>query len=897
VPRPSPSPSLLEGKFQPQLGARAQVLRARLALPEPEALLAGTVRAVTVVAPTGYGKSTLMAQWFASLAGAARQQVCVAWLNLDENDNDPPRLLRYLYGALGRCVPTLAADAIREISRTANLSVMLEDLSLRLATHERPIVLFLDDAHVLSNPDAIRIVEWLMSHAGARLRFVIGSRQAVGWGQAELRLRGQLLEVDQHALAFDGDEARNFCASRLAHALEPEALSRLLEKTEGWPAAMELLTLALNDAPDAGSLITDFATTERGVLDYLSDAVFGRLPAEQRQLVHQLAQFDRFCADLAATALGQRSPDVLLADLQRRHLFLIPLDRQGRWFRFHHLVGEYLRRHDPRDEAAICATLTAGGQWLFDNGMVDDAIDCAVRARQWDLACRWLMSAAEDSAQRLGDGANLLRWIPAIPRAALDRHPLIRLSHVFSLSFSLAFRQNPAEFEREVADLEALARRLAGDPQSDREVVDELLCALPAQRIMWEVLHDQAANLRERTEAWLAAWPSARARYRGDMLNVAAFACKTTGDIDAGLEYLARAEALQESDNSQFGVSWSKVLRALLLLKRGDFRAALEVAELGLLHVRDRLHGHPEHLAYLQAVRAAVLYEFDDTTAAAQALETIPDALDDRGVADFFLLTYLTRARLQFRAGQADAGLTALRLGRRLGQRRSLPRVVVTLAGEECVWLCRLGQVSAAMELARAQDFDRAIHPQYGMVADKAARVAPRLMMAGQPEMAIAQLGPALVRATEKGFHHRRVELLILHAAALLRCGRTAEALQSWRVALELGERFAYRRVFLDDMDIVTTLSHAARGHEGIRQAAWLKPSPLKSGSRGEDSLTRKELRILGLLESGASNREIAASLFVSEGTLKWHLHNIYRKLGCKNRSGALAAARRGGLL
>ena len=167
MPRPSPSPSLLEGKFQPQLGARAQVLRARLALPEPEALLAGTVRAVTVVAPTGYGKSTLMAQWFASLAGAARQQVCVAWLNLDENDNDPPRLLRYLYGALGRCVPTLAADAIREISRTANLSVMLEDLSLRLAAHERPIVLFLDDAHVLNNPDAIRVVEWLMCHAGA----------------------------------------------------------------------------------------------------------------------------------------------------------------------------------------------------------------------------------------------------------------------------------------------------------------------------------------------------------------------------------------------------------------------------------------------------------------------------------------------------------------------------------------------------------------------------------------------------------------------------------------------------------------------------------------------------------------------------------------------------------
>ncbi len=165
-------------------------------------------------------------------------------------------------------------------------------------------------------------------------------------------------------------------------------------------------------------------------------------------------------------------------------------------------------------------------------------------------------------------------------------------------------------------------------------------------------------------------------------------------------------------------------------------------------------------------------------------------------------------------------------------------RVSVTLAGEECVWLCRLGQMPAALELARAQDFDRAIHPQYGMVADKAARVAPRLLMGEQPEMAIAQLGQALVRATEKGFHHRRVELLILHAAALLRCGRTAEALQSWRIAIELGERFGYRRVFLDDPDIVTTLNHAARGHEGIKLPPWLKAFTGQAGlqaRRGAD--------------------------------------------------------------
>ncbi len=889
---PHPSPALLESKFLPQLGARAQVARSRLAV--PDALTAALVKAVTVTGPAGYGKTTLLAQWHATLSGTDPRNVCVAWLNLDENDNDPARLLRYLYGALSKCVPMLAADAVSEISRTTNLAVMLEGLGLQLAAHAQPIVLFLDDAHFITNPDASRLVEWLLSQAGAQLHVVIGSRQAVGWPQAELRLRGQLLEIDQRDLAFNSDEARSFCTTRLTHALEPAALGRLLEKTEGWPAAMELLTLALNDTADAGKLIADFATTERGVLEYLSDAVFGRLPADQRALVHQLAQFDRFGAELAATTLAQRSPDILLAELQRRHLFLIPLDRQGRWFRFHHLVGEYLRRHDPRDAADINASLTAGGQWLFDHGMVDDAIDCAVRAQQWDLACGWLLKAAEDSAQRRGDGANLLRWIPVIPRDDLDRFPLIRLSHVFSLAFT---HRDAAGFERELADLEALARRLAADPDADPAAVQELRCALPLQRIMWNGLRDDAADLRSQAETWIKAWPDARARYRGDANNVAAFACKTTGDIDAGLDYCARADALQEADNGVFGTSWTQVLRALLLLKRGDFRAALAVAEAALPYIAENLFGHPEHFAYQQGVRAAILYEFDDTPAASQAIESIPDALDDRGVADFVLLTYLTRARLQFHSGQAEAGLTALQLGRKLGQKRGLPRVSVTLAGEECIWLCRLGQWPAALELARSHDFDRTLFPHYGLVADKAVRVAPRLLMGEQPEMAIAQLGPALVRATERGFHHRRVELLLLQAAALLRCGRTAEAMQSWGVALDLGERFGYRRVFLDDIDIVATLNHAARGQDGIRVPSWLKPGPAKAAAGLTEALTRKELRILKHLETGASNREIAGSLFVSEGTLKWHLHNMYRKLECRNRSGAIAAARRQGHL
>ena len=887
--KPDSGPSLLAGKFQPQVGARQQVERTRLVLPVDFAT--GPVRCVTVVAPAGYGKTTLMAQWQAALDGNL-DGACVAWLNLDANDGDPRRLLRYLHGALGKCLPALATEATLEVVETAALPVALEALSVALAGYGRPVVLFLDDVHVLTHPDSVAVVEWLLQGAGTNLRVVVGSRQALGGTAAELRLRGQLLEFDQRTLAFDTDETRAFCDCRLERPLEAPSLERLVERTEGWPAAMELLTLLIEAAPDPGRVLTEFATTERSVLEYLGDSVFGRLPPALRSLVHGLAQFDCFCADLAAAALDTTAPDAQLADLLRRHLFLIPLGRQGRWFRFHHLVADYLRRHDPRHGTEVAASLARGGRWLFAQGMADDAIDCAVRARDWDLACRWLDRAAEDSAQRRGDGANLPRWIAAIPADVLDRYPRIRLSSVFSRVFN---RRTP-EIERELVELEAFVERLQNDSGLPRHDVDELRCAVAALRMMWNALHDEVDGLRKRAEDWIATWPQARPHHRGDVLNVAAFACKSEGDLAAGLAYCDRGEAAHASDNGEFGVSWARVLRALLQLKRGDYRAALDAADAGLRHVDAELHGHPELAAYLQAVRAAALYEFDDLERAAAALEAHPDALDERGTSDFVLLTYLTRARLQFRAGRADAGFDALQLGRRLGQRLGSMRVSVTLAGEECTWLCRLGETSAAMELARAQDFDRTLHPHYGVVADKAARIAPRLLMATQPDLAIAQLGPALVRAGEKGYQHRRVELLLLHAAALLRGARTGEALQSWRLALELGERYGYRRVFLDDGDIVATLAHAARGHADVPSPAWIRPAPTRTTGR-EDALTRKELRILGYLDSGASNREIAATLFVSEGTLKWHLHNVYRKLGCRNRSGAIAAARRRGLI
>lgn len=885
-------PPVLESKLRPLLGARTPIDRPRLTLPAE--IVDGRIKAVVVAAPAGYGKSTLMAQWFESLQDERRSGVSCAWLNLDENDNDPLRLLRYLIAALRVAAPDLVRDSTLDFQGPATTEALLDAIGARLAGVDSKIVLFMDDAHVLMDRQALWIIEWLVRYAADNLRFVIGCRQAPRVGISELRLRGELAEIDQSALAFTNEEAAAFWGQRLLGPLDGGTLSALLEKTEGWAAAIELLALALSDAPDAAQLIADFSGTNRGVVEYLGEVVFGRRGTEQHDDIYRLAQFDRFCADLVAHVCGPGVSIDLLDELQRRRLFLIPLDRHGEWFRFHHLVRDYLRRQvPPRLAAEIRQTLLAGGHWFHSRNLFDDAIDCAVRARDWDLACRWLAASIESKTPRARTGANLSRWIPLIPRDQINRYPQIRIGYMTSL----VFLQQRELVERELADFESLLDTWRRAADKDPTIVDGLHGALTLQKLMWRCLRDEGIGMLPQMHDWLERWQSSQPRGLGDALTVAAYACKTAGEIDLGIDYAARAQRTHALEGGHYGVSRGMLLASLLWMKRGDYRAAQAMSEEGLRLVAEKLNGHPEHTAYHHAVLAAVLYEFDDTTRAGQELESELAAVDATSIADVLILIYLTRARLQFLRGDRDAGLEALRLGRGLGVRRELPRLTVTLAGEECVWNCRFGEQAAALDLARQFGFDRADFPIYDMQADKAARVGPRLALSRAPELALTQLEPALKRSETKGFHHRRVELLILQAMALVGCGREEEAAGAWRTALELGERYNYRRVFFDDADIVATLSHALKGNKDVPRPAWLRTKPKTAVTDAEDALTRKELRILKHLESGRSNREIAESLFISEGTLKWHLNNLYRKLGCKNRTGALAAARQRGVV
>jgi len=893
---------ILESKLYPATGTRGPLPRPRLELLSD--VLDGTYPVVLVIAPAGYGKSTLMARWYAHLV---ERGVPCGWLSLDEGDNDKVRFMRHLLAALQKADSHLgrALSGSLATDLPSGAKPLLQTLADDLARLQHRIVLFLDDLHFVQEPEVLEIVDWLVNYAPRTVQQLIGSRETRHLRLGGLRVRRQLFELESRKLQFNLEEASKFYCSRLGRELPTADLQRLVDRTEGWPAALELAGLALAGLPEQAAFIEDFAGTDAGVVDYLGEAVLSRMDERTRTFVYRISMFDRISAPLARAVTQADDSEELLQALRLRNLFLIPLDRAATWVRFHHLVGEFFRDHYRRTAPAQAREcLLRGAHWMHANGYVEEAVNALIRAQDWEQATRWVADSVEDLVFRRGYHQTILRWMNALPEVWVDRHPVIRIQYAFALSFYLRDR----EYEAQIYRLQHLLKSLEEQPQRDQRMIDELRCAVELQTALSTGLRDDGKRGGELAGEWLAKWPDASLLRRGVMGNVLAFGLKSTGEIGRGLEVLTETRRWLSQGEGYYALAWTNYLEALLHMKRGGYLEARLACSRGLGLVERELHHYPAHASgLLHAVFAAVAYELDDIDQAAEHVEQAMSGVNECGHADAMILTYLTQARLQRLHHDEGGALAILRDGQELGERRALQRVTLTLAAEECSSLARSGRYEEARLVATRFGFDKLPVPA-GMpelLTDKALRAASRYWLERAPRLVVEALGGAIEHCRQRDLAHRLVELLLLRALAHQRDGEVTSALADLQGALTIGAPRQYLRVFLDEGRELSPLldrldPQRLRGSEAAPLALRLqqvmrKPdgqSDLRASAALGEPLTRREISILRRLESDLSNKEIAEAIFISEGTLKWHLHNIYSKLDVKNRSGALTRGR-----
>jgi ATP/maltotriose-dependent transcriptional regulator MalT len=593
--------------------------------------------------------------------------------------------------------------------------------------------------------------------------------------------------------------------------------------------------------------------------------------------------------------------------LRTRNLFLIPLDRSWEWVRFHQLVGEFFRetyRRTAPEQAREC--LVHGARWLHANAHVEEAVNSMIRAEEWELATHWVADNVEELVFRRGYHQTILRWMHALPEDCVDRYPVIRIQYAFALSF---YPLNQ-EYEAQIYRLQQLLQNLEAQAHHDTHRVEELRCAVEMQVAMSAGLRDDGLRGGELAADWLARWPEASLRRKGVMGNVLSFGHKTRGHIDIGLEKIAETRRWLEQSEGYYALSWTAYLEAVLHLKRGShFDSRLACAR-GLELVERKLHGHSGQTSLFHALLAGISYEFDETEQARAHLELALSSVNEGPHADAVIVAYLTRARIQHLQHDESGALAMLREGQELGEQRGWRRVTLSLAAEECRSLARSGHHEEAKLVATRFDFHE-LPPRTGaqpLNSDKALRAASRYLLKQSPRVVVAALDAAIESSQQRGLAHRSVELLILRALAEKEDGDSASALADVRRALTIAAPRNYVRVFLDEGRELGALidrldMEQLRGSEAVPLARRLQRAMYPPDVQGSapigmgEELTKRELSILKRLESGLSNKEIAEAIFVSEGTLKWHLHNVYGKLNVKNRTGAMTRARTLGIL
>ncbi|MFK1577472.1 LuxR C-terminal-related transcriptional regulator [Pseudomonas aeruginosa] len=888
-------------------------------------------RLLLIAAPAGFGKSSLAIEFCESLDPRWQS----LWLGLSSRESDPGRFLERLLDGLRQYHPTLGEEALgllkmRQRHQPFAFETWLDDLLDELGPcldPQRPLLLVLDDYHLAQGAVLDRCLQFLLNHLPEGLVLLVTSRQRPDWHLARLRLSRQLLELSEQDLRLTAEESGALMAAS-GLELDEDALDALLERSEGWVAGLRLWLLARGDPEEQVSPGVHGA--DELIRDYLLEEVIERQPPEVQAFLAQTARFERFCAELCDTVREAGDSAAILDHLQQHQVFLVPLDENGQWFRYHHLFSDLLLARPLPDfgPSAGSLHLRACG-WFSRHGLLDQAVEQALRAGQPDVAASLVQNLSEEQLLAEQNIATLLRWKMDLPDSLLASTP--RLILLYGWALALACQLDAAE---ELAG--QLARFL---PAPDESAQRDLLA-------QWQALSGVIARGRgdiDKAEAHCreALQDLAGERYgtRLQCLSTLSNLAVTRGDFWQARNYNRDALEFAQRYGNPLFEALVHYDRARVLQARGEVARAEEEVRQGL----ERLQHLPAQRRY--AVRGRLLLYRGYLRSLAlqpdEARKWIKQGIEEtRSCRDVSLVIgYCVLASLEGRLGNYAAAFARLGDVERLMHAWDIPPIyylaAITLIKCE-LWLAQGQTELAGVWLQR-------LGGTYGGQAATPPECSPLLPLhvellqaglerrEGRPEEAARRLYvpllPLLLGSLQAGLERRegRPEEAARRLDRLARSTRENGALLPARLAL--GQLAALHLEQGREREALATLQQAMEGAVGgallplhellVQQPEWLReqlqrfpacpgaqrmrallpePPAEPAGGAGE-VLSGRELAVLELIAQGLSNQEISERLFISLHTVKSHARHINDKLGVERRTQAVARAKHMGLL
>jgi len=862
-----------------------------------ERLNEGLNRKLTLVsAPTGFGKSTLVTGWI------SEKEHSTAWLSLDEGDNDPVRFWTYLIAALQTIYQDIGLEArqIVSVPQLRSNEPVVISLINDISRLDHDLIVILDDYHVIEFEQVHAGLSYLLEYQPPNLHIVMITRVDPPISLARLRVHNQLIEVRAEDLQFSTEEATTLFNEKMGLNLEPKHIEALNKHTENWVVGLQLAGLSLKGRPSYDTFIEEFTGGHQFILDYLTEEVLITLPDAQREFLLRTSILERFCSKLCQVVTGDFASQQMLDDIRKSNLFLIPLDTQGRWFRYQHLFAEVLYALLERDYPNEIEKLhLKAAEWLESEGYADEAVSHALRSGD-SVQAREMFLKHWISVLHRGEVATVLRWLDALPQEIEKADPSISLARCWALFLSwqnLAIRpyleQANHAFNRLMAE-----GSLSGTQQG------QIAAQLAMMRSVLARDRGDHASSVDYVEEATRLMPQETLEGIGTTWNMLAAARAGSGDFNGAIQAYARGIALSHAEGNLIGAYGCTYGQTMYLLVQGRLNEADELCRSSIDRAIREGHGDFPATGWLYIAMARVSLERGRLDEAEIYLGdglriARPGGFSEAVRSGRYLRAYLGAARDDLEAATAIFEDTA-RIVNAMGE----PYLIGELNWHWAVHCLKSGDLLAGREKLRILEEESAA-TQHANLQLWWRSLLPRFCYAEKHfEDALTTLDESLRHARAVNSNGELIRLLSLQAVVFDALGDSVSAHVALHEALVLGAPEGYIWRWLDAGPRLEPLLHDLRDDQGTPQAfhpyldslleaclaAFGKSAQTQQGELPEP-LTPRELEIMRLICEGYSNPEIASELVVTINTIKKHTSNIYGKLGVRSRTQAIARA------
>ncbi|HEV3485454.1 MAG TPA: LuxR C-terminal-related transcriptional regulator [Vicinamibacterales bacterium] len=901
---------LLETKLYVPRSGSGFVLRSRLI----DAIRDGAAHRLTiVVAPAGFGKTTLLAGWLANPVGG---ESAAGWVSLDPSENEPALFWAYFIKAVRKTHPGVGAQAMTllQSSRPPAMETVLTTLINEINAIDADFTVILDDYHVIDAVPVHSQLTFLLDHLPRRMRLVIASRSEPPLALPRFRARGELTELRAADLRFTLDEATAFLNKVMALGVSPNDTALLERRTEGWIAGLKLAALSLKGRNDVRGFVDAFSGDNRYIADYLVEEVLQSEPDHIRRFLLGTAILDRMNGALCDAVMGGAGSQAFLEDLERRNLFVVALDDRRQWYRYHHLFADVLQKQSiTEDPDAARSFHRRASAWYEEHGSPADAVRHALGAQDPDRAAGLLERAWPEKDRSYESGKWLAR-VKTLPDAVVRNRPVLSMGYAWGLLNSgelEAAEPRLRDVERWLQTIAEATERPEATAQmavSDEARFRSLPAELAAARVyLAQALGDPPGSLEHAKRA-LELVPEGDHERRATGTALLALALWGRGELEAAHRTFAEALAGMRATGHDLDAIRGTFVLGDIRVAQGRLREAANIYERGLQLASDAAYSAAAETDELYLGLSELHREWNDLAAATRQLEAITKSAERAAHKGNKLRWGTAMARVCEARGDLDGALDRLDEAERYERRDPLPRVrpipamkarIRIAQGRTDVAMNWVGKAKLAVDddLSYLREFEhvtlaRVLIAQHGAAGDRrfvndAVRLLERLRSA-------AETG---------GRRGSVIEILVLHALAQHALGNLRGALESLTQALTLAEPDGYLRVFMDEgTRMRELLRHAiSRGLAGaytrrVLAALDAPPQPVAPSCGSTvaglvQPLTTREHEVLRLIAAGLRNQEIAEHLSISAATVKRHIANAYGKLGVGHRTEALARA------